>query len=301
MATRDNLTGLVNRAIFTDRLADVLARSGPGSECAVLFVDLDSFKLVNDTYGHAAGDTVLIEVGRRIEGLLGPDMIAARLGGDEFAVLAWNITDRTSLTRHGEALVAELSKPIVREDVILPCGASAGLAIGPEHGRIGETLLRAADIALYEAKSRGRGVSVLFHPGLLHELQERRELEMDLRVALERGEFELWYQPLIDIQTRRTSGYEALLRWNHPRRGLVLPANFIPLAEETGLIGSIGEWVLREALAEAATWHDSLTIAVNVSPAQMRGDALLGQVVGALATSGVSPDRLELEITETLA
>jgi diguanylate cyclase (GGDEF)-like protein/PAS domain S-box-containing protein len=300
MAMRDNLTGLVNRAIFTDRLADVLARSDQAKECAVLFLDLDSFKLVNDTYGHAAGDTVLIEAARRIEDLLGPDMIAARLGGDEFAVLAWNVTDRSTLTQLGAAIVAELSKPIVRDDVILPCGVSAGLAIGPEHGRIGATLLRAADIALYEAKSRGRGVSVLFQPRLLHELQERRELEMDLRVALDRGQLELWYQPLIDIKSRRTSGYEALLRWNHPKRGMVLPSQFIPLAEETGLIGPIGEWALREALAEAATWNDELSIAVNVSPAQIRGDALLGQVVGALAASGVAPGRLELEITETL-
>jgi len=302
VAMRDNLTGLVNRAIFTDRLTEALTASnrGGGAECAVLFLDLDPFKLVNDTYGHAAGDTVLIEAARRVEGLLGPDMIAARLGGDEFAVLAWNVVDREALIQLGSDIVVELSKPVVREDVILPCGASVGLAIGPEHGRAGETLLRAADIALYEAKSRGRGVSVLFHPRLLHELQERRELKMDLRVALERGEFEVWYQPLIDIKSRATLGYEALLRWRHPRRGIVLPTQFIPLAEDTGLIGAIGEWALREALAEAATWHDDLTVAVNVSPAQMRGDALLGQVVGALATSGVAPSRLKLEITETL-
>lgn len=300
MAMRDNLTGLVNRAIFTDRLAEALAKSRAGAECAVLFLDLDSFKLVNDTYGHAAGDTVLIEAARRIEGLLGPDMLAARLGGDEFAVLAWNLADRTLLTRLGEAIVGELRQPIIRDEAILPCGASVGIAIGPEHGRIGETLLRAADIALYEAKSRGRGVSVLFHPRLLLELQERRTLEMDLRVALERGELEVWYQPLIDIASRRTSGYEALLRWNHPRRGIVMPTQFIPLAEEAGLIGKIGEWVLRQALAEAATWTDDLTIAVNVSPAQMRGEALLGQVIGALAASGVAASRLELEITETL-
>ena len=300
MAMRDNLTGLVNRAIFSDRLNDVLGRCVPDAECAVLFIDLDSFKLVNDTYGHGAGDTVLIEAARRIEDLLGRDMIAARLGGDEFAVLAWNVTDCATLKQLGARIVSELSKPIVREDVILPCGASAGLAFGPEHGDVGETLLRAADIALYEAKSRGRGVSVLFHPDQLRELQERRGLEMDLRVALERGEFEVWYQPLIDIASRTTLGYEALLRWNHPTRGIVLPADFIPLAEETGLIVAIGEWALREALAEATTWQDDLTIAVNVSPAQMRGDGLLGQVIGALAASGVAPERLELEITETL-
>ncbi|VWX52320.1 bifunctional diguanylate cyclase/phosphodiesterase [Novosphingobium sp. 9U] len=300
MAMRDNLTGLVNRAIFTDRLAQVLASCSHEAQAGVLFLDLDSFKLVNDTYGHAAGDTVLIEAARRLEGLLGSDMLAARLGGDEFAVLAWNVADPMALVELGKAIVVELSKPIVREDVILPCGASVGLAFAPEHGDDGVTLLRAADLALYEAKSRGRGVSVLFHSQLLHDLQERRALEMDLRVALERGEFEVWYQPLLDIATRRTVGYEALLRWNHPKRGIIEPSQFIPLAEENGLIASIGEWALREALSEASTWHDDLTIAVNVSPAQMRGEALLGQVVSALAASGVAPNRLELEITETL-
>lgn len=300
MAMRDNLTGLVNRAIFTDRLAAVLARCSDEAECAVLFMDLDSFKLVNDTYGHAAGDTVLIEAARRIEEQLGPHMLAARLGGDEFAVLAWKVTDPDALARLGDNIVRALAQPIVRDDVVLPCGASIGIALAPEHGRDGETLLRAADIALYEAKSRGRGVSVMFHPQLLHDLQERRALERDLRLALERGQFEMWYQPLLSIATRRTVGYEALLRWNHPERGVVEPSHFIPLAEEAGLIGAIGEWALREALMEAATWQDDLTVAVNVSPAQMRGDALLGQVVGALANSGVAPSRLELEITETL-
>jgi len=161
-------------------------------------------------------------------------------------------------------------------------------------------LLRAADIALYEAKSQGRGVSVMFHPRLLVELQDRRDLESDLRTALEKGQFEICYQPLVDIASRRTSGYEALLRWHHPVRGAVPPDVFIPMAEEAGLIVPIGNWVLRQALAEAATWHEDLTIAVNVSPAQMRGEVLLGQVVNALASSGVAPERLELEITESL-
>lgn len=300
MAMRDNLTGLVNRAVFTDRLAHALADCSDAAQSSVLFIDLDCFKLVNDTYGHAAGDTVLIEAARRIEELLGPDMLAARLGGDEFAVLTRNVSGADDVVALGKAIVAALTRPVVRDEAILPCGASVGIAIAPEHGRTGETVLRAADIALYEAKSRGRGTSVLFHPRLLHEVQEQRELEMDLRGALERGELEVWYQPLLDIASRRTVGYEALLRWHHPRRGTVEPCVFIPLAEEAGLIGPIGEWVLREALAEAAGWQDDLTIAVNVSPAQMRGDALLGQVVGALATSGVAPARLELEITETL-
>ncbi|MET1754724.1 EAL domain-containing protein [Novosphingobium sp. RD2P27] len=300
MATRDNLTGLVNRAVFTAQLEQVLQNCSDGAECAILFIDLDSFKLVNDTHGHAAGDAVLTEAASRIEGLLGEETLAARLGGDEFAVLLWNIIDPSEVERLGTELVAALSQPIEREGTVLPCGASLGIALAPQHGLTGEALLRAADVALYEAKSRGRGNSVLFHTDLLSELQERRKLEMDLRVALERKEFVVFYQPLVDIRSRRTVGYEALLRWNHPVRGSVPPSVFIPLAEEMDLIGAIGEWVLRQALAEAATWREDLTIAVNVSPAQMRGDALVPQVVSALAATGVASRRLELEITENL-
>jgi diguanylate cyclase (GGDEF)-like protein/PAS domain S-box-containing protein len=299
MATRDNLTGLLNRAVFTARLNEVIARGWRRGECSVLFIDLDHFKLVNDTYGHAAGDAVLVEAARRIEALLGPDMMAARLGGDEFAVLAWNVADVTAACRLGDAIVAVLAQPIIREGVLLPSGGSIGIALGPEHGQTHEALLRAADVALYEAKSRGRGQCVLFEDGLLHKLQERRDLEIDLRSAVDRGEFVLHYQPLINISTRRTIGYEALLRWNHPSRGLVPPAAFIPLAEETGLIAGIGEWVLRDALKEAATWQEHLGVSVNVSPAQMRGGCLFDHVMAALTATGVAPRRLELEITET--
>jgi diguanylate cyclase (GGDEF)-like protein/PAS domain S-box-containing protein len=299
MATRDNLTGLRNRAVFTARLNEVIAGASQRASCSVLFIDLDHFKLVNDTYGHAAGDAVLIEAARRIEALLGPDMMAARLGGDEFAVLAWNLGDPLAMSRLGDAIVAALARPIIRDGVLLPSGGSAGLALGPEHGQTNEALLRAADIALYEAKSLGRGQCVLFEEALLHKMQERRELEIDMRGALERGEFALHYQPLIDIASRRTIGYEALLRWNHPSRGQVSPATFIQLAEETGLIVGIGEWVLGEALREAATWQEHLSISVNVSPAQMRGERLFDHVLAALTATGVAPRRLELEITET--
>ncbi|MEW9856859.1 putative bifunctional diguanylate cyclase/phosphodiesterase [Novosphingobium sp. M1R2S20] len=300
MATRDNLTGLVNRAVFAAQLEVVLPHCSSKAECAILFMDLDSFKLVNDTYGHSAGDAVLVEAARRIEALLGEEMLAARPGGDEFAVLAWNIIDHAEIERLGSELVSALSQPIEYDGSVLPSGASVGVALAPEHGSTGEALLRAADIALYEAKGRGRGNSVIFHSDLLNELQERRKLEMDLRCALERGEFEIHYQPLVDVASRRTLGYEALLRWNHPTRGSVPPSLFIPLAEETDLIGTIGEWVLREALNQASTWREDLSVAVNVSPAQMRGDALVPQVVSALAASGVAPKRLELEITENL-
>lgn len=203
------------------------------------------------------------------------------------------------MVRLGDAIVTELARPIVRSGMLLASGGSVGIAFGPEHGHTSETLLRAADIALYEAKSRGRGRCVLFDEALLRKVQERRDLEMDLSGALERGEFALHYQPLVEIETRQTIGYEALVRWNHPKRGAVPPTVFIPLAEETGLIEAIGEWVLREALTEAATWQEHLTISVNVSPAQIRGERLFDQVTGSLAASGVAPERLELEITET--
>jgi diguanylate cyclase (GGDEF)-like protein len=299
MATRDTLTGLVNRAVFTARLTDVIDEEWDRGGCSVLFLDLDFFKLVNDTYGHAAGDAVLIEVARRIEALLRPNMIAARLGGDEFAVLAWTLPDPSVMVKLGEAIVCAVAQPIFQDGVLLPSGGSVGIALGPEHGHSNETLLRAADIALYEAKARGRGQCVLFDEALLHKVQQRRNLEIDLRGALSRGEFALHYQPLVEIATRRTLGYEALLRWNHPVRGAVPPDTFIPMAEEAGLIGAIGEWVLREALSEAATWHEHLTISVNVSPAQMRSERLFDHVISALALTGVDPRRLELEITET--
>ena len=300
MATRDNLTGLVNRTIFTERLAEALASRKPGMECGVLFIDLDSFKLVNDTYGHAAGDAVLIEAARRIEGLLGPEMIAARLGGDEFAVLVCGVTHQLELAALGGTIVSTLSMPIVRDDMVLPCGASVGVAIGPEHGEDGSTLLRAADIALYEAKARGRRMSVLFHPDLLRGLQEQRELEMDLRMAMARGQFEMWYQPIVDLASRHTVGYEALLRWHHPERGIVSPGQFVPMAEEAGIMGPIGAWALRTALTQAATWQSNLIIAVNVSAAQLRCDDFIIEVEEALTATGIAPQRLELEITESL-
>jgi len=296
----DALTGLPDRTAFIRRFQDVAAACGPGRACAVLFVDLDSFQFLNEAFGHAAGDKVLVEAARRIEYLLGPDTLIARTGDDEFAVLMWNISDTSDLGTLGQALVSALAQPVEDGARSLPCGGSVGIAIGPEHGDSAESLLRAAELGLREAKARGRGLSSTFHPRLLAEQEERRSLEVDLRGALDRGELELHYQPLVEIASGRTAGYEALLRWNHPRRGTVSPGTFIPLAEEAGLIVPIGAWVLREALAEAATWNEDIIVAVNVSPAQMRGEALLSQVVQALGASGVAPQRLELEITEGL-
>lgn len=300
LALTDTLTGLANRAVFTARMQQVLADAGPDTVIGVLFIDLDSFKITNDTMGHAAGDEVLRQSAERLAAMIKPGDTAARLGGDEFALLITSASDAREITDRAEALATAMARPVQIDGQVVASAASIGVAIGPRDGAEGELLLRAADLALYEAKARGRGRSVEYQPELLEERAERRHLEGDLRHALDRGEFSLQYQPLIDVETRAITGYEALLRWNHPVRGSVPPSVFIPIAEQIDIINPIGEWVLREALAEAATWRDDITIAVNVSPAQMRGEALLGQVIGALAATGVAPERLELEITENL-
>ena len=299
MASCDTLTGLANRSVFKTRLDSEAADAALGRMCAVLFLDLDCFKEINDMFGHNAGDVVLIEAAQRIGALLGPHEIAGRMGGDEFAVIL-HVASATEAQERADAIVEVLSQPVGIEGATISSGASIGVALCPVHARDGDGLLRAADMALYDAKSAGRGRSRMFDTELERRLGERRSLEADLRQALGRGELEVQYQPLHDIASRRAIGYEALLRWHHPQRGPVAPSDFIPIAEETGLIVPIGEWVLREALAEAARWPEDLTLAVNVSPAQLQGDALTRQVVGALAMSGVAPRRLELEITETL-
>jgi diguanylate cyclase (GGDEF)-like protein/PAS domain S-box-containing protein len=300
LALTDTLTGLANRAVFTSRMQEALASAGPDTVIGVMFIDLDSFKITNDTMGHAAGDEVLRQSAERIAAMIKPGDTAARLGGDEFALLITSACEAKEITDRADALTAAMARPVRIDGQVVASAASIGVAVGPRDGAQGDLLLRAADMALYEAKARGRGRSVEYQPELLEERAERRHLEGDLRHALDRGEFSLQYQPLIDVETRAITGYEALLRWNHPVRGSVPPSVFIPIAEQIDIINPIGEWVLREALAEAATWRDDITIAVNVSPAQMRGEALLGQVIGALAATGVAPERLELEITENL-
>ncbi|WP_198045739.1 putative bifunctional diguanylate cyclase/phosphodiesterase [Novosphingobium aquimarinum] len=302
LALTDGLTGLANRAVFRSRLEKALAAAAEDQTIfGVLFIDLDSFKVINDTLGHAAGDEILCQSAERIAAMVKPGDTAARFGGDEFALILSSTTgDCGEIVARADALSDAMARPFRVDDRSVASGASIGVAIGPRDGADGEALLRAADLALYEAKALGRGRSVEYQPALLEERAERRALEADLRNALDRGEFLLHYQPLIDIKTRGITGYEALLRWNHPVRGSVPPAEFIPIAEQIDIINPIGEWVLREALKEAATWRDDITIAVNVSPAQMRGEALLAQVINALASSGVAPERLELEITENL-
>ncbi|WP_181815713.1 putative bifunctional diguanylate cyclase/phosphodiesterase [Alteripontixanthobacter maritimus] len=300
MAHYDVLTNLANRSLFNITLQRAFVRRDPDDVIGVLYVDLDHFKAVNDTHGHALGDMVLAEAARRIENAVPDTAMVARLGGDEFAVVLASQTDRSAIVRIAHNIVSAMDDPVEAEGQSLPIGASIGVAFAPENGLDGDTVLRAADLALYDAKAKGRRGVSLFDPDMQEEMQDRRTLELDLRAALGRGELELFYQPLVSAIDSVTVGYEALLRWNHPTRGQVSPAVFIPIAEETGQIVQIGTWVLREALREAATWPEELSVSVNLSPAQMADDSILTTVVGALAQTGVPASRLELEITETL-
>lgn len=300
MAHYDVLTNLPNRSLFNSSMRRAFSRRKDDQVSAVLYIDLDHFKAVNDSYGHAVGDRVLAEAARRIEGAIDSTTMVARLGGDEFAVLLDHIDIRNDALMVAQDIVTAMDEPITIDGEKLPLGASVGVAFAPDNGLSGEEVLKAADLALYDAKSRGRRGASLFDPTMQLEAQERRTMELDLRAALTNGELEVHYQPLLQAETTEIVGYEALLRWNHPEKGLISPAVFIPIAEETGQIVTIGTWVLREALSEAANWPDDLSVSVNLSPAQMRDESLLNTIVGALASSGVSPSRLELEITETL-
>lgn len=298
LAHHDPLTQLANRAEFHARLNQRLGE-GRSEPVATLFADLDHFKLVNDSLGHAAGDRVLEIAAQRLAAHAGPQDVVGRLGGDEFALLLGRVHSPEAAMVLAQCIVDALSQPIEVEGRVIHMGASVGVALAPDHAANADDLLRAADIALYHAKSEGRGKASLYHPQMKQALQEQRALELELRSALTNGEFELFYQPFCQLSTDRIAGFEALLRWHHPVRGLIYPGAFIGLAEQSGLIVAIGEWVLREALAEAATWEEELTVAVNVSAVQM-GDDLLRQVVSALAATGLDPRRLELEITETV-
>nr|WP_238244779.1 EAL domain-containing protein [Methylobacterium iners] len=301
MAHHDALTDLPNRVLFRDRLGEAIARQKRTGERALLLcLDLDHFKTVNDTLGHPAGDELLRGVAVRLAACLREEDVVARLGGDEFAILVGGSEALGSLGVLARRIIADLSRPfrILGQDVHV--GASLGLARLPQDGDDPDLLLRNADLALYRAKGAGRGTYRCFEPEMDAQIQARRALEQDLREAFAAGRLAVFYQPLIATGTGRITGFEALLRWKHAARGFVPPAEFVPLAEETGLIGPIGEWVLRTACAEAATWAPQVRIAVNLSPAQFRNRALVETVARALADSGLAPDRLALEITETV-
>jgi diguanylate cyclase (GGDEF)-like protein len=299
MAQHDALTDLSNRVLFRDRMIEGLAEvSDRGGAMAVLCLDLDNFKTVNDRLGHAVGDKLLRWVAARLRECAGPNDTVARLGGDEFAILQRGPQPQ-SAERLASRMVEIIGRPPPMENHIIHTGVSVGIAIAPDHGLDPDELMKCADLALYQAKARGRGVYQLFHPEMEAHARSRHMLETDLRRALEAGEFHLVYQPQIRLGTSELTGFEALLRWSSATRGLISPADFIPIAEETGLIVPIGEWVLRSACATAAKWPDHVRIAVNLSPVQFRARGLVAMVTSALATAGLDPKRLELEVTET--
>ena len=301
MAHHDALTGLPNRVLFHERLDEALLRVRRYREkLAVLYLDLDQFKTVNDTLGHPAGDKLLVAVAERLRTCLRDSDMVARFGGDEFAVLQIGLAGPHEAGALAERIVTLLSEPYDIDGQQVVIGASVGIALAPADGETADQLLRNADMALYQAKEDGRRTFCFFEPGMGASLRARRTLELDLRKALAAGEFELYYQPLVTLETGVISGFEALLRWHHPVRGMVAPAEFIPLAEEIGLIVPIGEWVLRQACAEAAAWPDDLKVAVNLSPVQFKKGNLPQMVFATLASAGLPAARLELEITESI-
>ncbi|MHB8286847.1 MAG: putative bifunctional diguanylate cyclase/phosphodiesterase, partial [Caulobacteraceae bacterium] len=298
-ASRDSLTGLFNRAALQDRLTESLAQGlRSQTPCAVLCIDLDRFKAVNDTLGHPVGDALLGKVAERLRSACRDSDVVARLGGDEFAIVQRDGAQPRAAESLAARLVDLLGRTYVANGHMLNIGASIGVAIAPTDGLTADAVLKNADLALYRAKADGRGMFRFFESEMDAHMQARRALELDLRRALALKEFELAYQPQVQLESSRITGFEALLRWRHPVRGLVSPADFIPLAEEIGIITPIGEWVLRTACKQAAGWPMPISIAVNLSPIQFRGGKLVDTVMSALAQSGLDPKRLELEITE---
>lgn len=299
LAKYDSLTGLPNRLQMMQVLeANLLAAERYKKPCAVMLVDLDRFKQVNDTLGHPAGDALLKQVADRLVGIVGDREHVFRVGGDEFKVVLQNCEDRGVIGCKATEIIASLSQPYWVDGSRCIIGASIGLAVGPLDGSTSEELIRNADLALYAAKTGGRGRFRFFSGELLQAAEDRRTLEEDLRDSLAKGQISLAYQPIINAETNRLNGVEALIRWHHPERGDISPALFIPIAEETDLIGPLGEWVLRKACEDAATWPGQIRVAVNVSPIQFMNEALPSKVLSALAASGLLPNRLELEITE---
>jgi len=299
LAHHDYLTGLANRSYLNLRLGEILESAEPGTSVGILLVDLDHFKTINDTLGHHAGDALLKEVARRIRASIAAGDVAARLGGDEFVVVT-TFADVDDLRATAERLIGSFEPAIVVDEQDIRPQASIGVAIWPADGATPEELLRNADLALYRAKAEGRGTYRYFETEMDARLRKRRALELELRTALDDGQLAVHYQPLVDLATRTVTSFEALVRWQHPERGAIPPAEFIPLAEEGNLIGRIGEFVLREACRTARTWPGEVRVAVNLSPLQFRSGTLFQTVRRILFETGLPASRLELEITEAL-
>lgn len=300
LARHDPLTGLPNRHAFNEVITRECERSNRGASVAILCLDLDHFKGVNDTLGHPIGDQLLCEVANRLRRNVRIVDSIVRLGGDEFAIVQVDAEQPRGSSLLARRVIDELSKPYIVDGHQIVIGTSVGIAVLPQDGDEANIAIRNADMALYRAKADGRGVYRYFEPGMDTAIQARRKMELDLRAAMKAGQFELHYQPLVDIDSDKLSACEALLRWNHPAQGRVPPDQFIPLAEEIGLINEIGEWVLNEACRTATTWAQDVCVAVNISPVQFKSPQLLDTIKAALNVSRLKPERLELEITETI-
>lgn len=299
MARHDALTNLPNRVLFRERVEAILER-GADQRFAIILFDLDEFKSVNDTLGHSIGDRLLQAAALRIQKRLCDGAIAARLGGDEFAIILDRADADLAAARLAADIIASVRQPYEIDGHQILIGASAGVSIAPRHGGDADRLLKYADLALYAAKGRGKGVFQFFEPSMDAQLQERRALETELRGAITRGELSVHYQPFVSLDTGEVTGCEALLRWTHAERGPIAPSVFIPIAEDAGLIGIIGQYVLRQACADAVNWPEGVKVAVNLSPVQFKSGNVLDMVMQALAASQLAPERLELEITEAL-
>jgi diguanylate cyclase (GGDEF)-like protein len=302
MAHHDGLTGLPNRALLMKTMNACLEETAQtGKMFNVMLLDLDRFKTVNDTLGHASGDALLVSTASRVRSVLGPDDIAARLGGDEFAIV--QRVNRNPL-REGQKLASRILESIstsfMLDDHEVMVGTSIGIACAPAHGVSAGQLLQNADLGLYRAKAMGRGISVFYEEGMDMAVQDQHALEMDMKFALQNNEFELHYQPIINLHDGRIAAYEALVRWRHRKQGMIPPDKFIPLAEETGFIIQLGEWILQQACTDAMSWPDNIRLAVNLSAVQLRQSNIVGTVEQTLKETGLSPERLELEVTETV-
>jgi len=300
LVTYDALTNLPNRAFFRERLKEAIAGLSSENCVAVLYLDLDHFKTVNDTLGHPAGDTLLSAVTARLRNCVEAGATIARLGGDEFAIIQTGSDQAERSSAVARKIINAISEPFNLEGQQVAIGVSVGIALAPNDGDDPDRLLKNAELALYRAKGDGRGIHCFFEPILGEKVEARRRLEVGLRRALVQEEFEIHYQPLVRLHDNAITGFEALLRWRDPERGLVSPGEFIPVAEETGLIGPIGDWVIRRACADAANWPHNLVVAVNLSPVQFKEKHVVKMVLGALGASYLPPSRLELEITESV-
>lgn len=301
LAHHDALTGLGNRLLFHKQLNDVIVhRQRSGGDLAVLFIDLDGFKMINDTLGHGTGDSVLKNFASRLRNALRESDKVGRLGGDEFAVIQFGAKQPTEAMALATRLIELIGTPFSIDNQSMVIGASIGIAVANGDYQNSAQLLRAADLAMYRAKADGRGRFRVFEPEFDRQVQERRDLEVALRAAVDQDALEIHYQPFVNLGIGKITGFEALSRWKDPQRGFVPPSTFIALAEEIGLIGIIGDRVLKRACAEAATWPQHIRVAVNLSPSQFKSGSLVSAVKDALAASGLPPSRLELEITESI-